>query len=188
MSRAGVVRAVGLALAALALAGTAGATSVRHQASAGGDWLAFGGTPDQNRHSSLTQITKSNVDQLGRLYTVNFMRIDPTVRRGEQSYPLERNGVIYMTTNDDNVWALKATTGDVIWRFQPSNVALFRNFGIVANRGVAYCNDRVFLLTLDMTIVALDASSGKELQRVPIANAVPGAYANYGYSETSAPI
>src|SRR5438270_152653 len=39
-----------------------------------------------------------------------------------------------------------------------------------------------------MTIVALDANTGKELQRVPIAKAVPGALANYGYSETSAPI
>jgi alcohol dehydrogenase (cytochrome c) len=188
VSRAGVVRAVGLALTALALAGTAGATSARHQASAGGDWLAFGGTPDQNRHSSLTQITKSNVDQLGRLYTVNFMRIDPTVRRGEQSYPLERNGVIYMTTNDDNVWALKATTGDVIWRFQPSNVALFRNFGIVANRGVAYCDGKLFLLTLDMHIDSIDPSNGHLIKRVAISDAVPGAASNFGYSETSAPM
>ncbi len=39
-----------------------------------------------------------------------------------------------------------------------------------------------------MTIVALDPATGAQLARVPISNAVPGAQANYGYSETSAPI
>ena len=76
----------------------------------------------------------------------------------------------------------------MLWRYAPDNVATFKNFGIVANRGVAYCDGRVFLLTLDMTIVALDPETGKQLARVPIGRAVPGAYANYGYSETSAPI
>jgi alcohol dehydrogenase (cytochrome c) len=183
-----VGRVAALVLAALALAGTAGATRTHGAAAVSDDWLAFGRTPDQNRHSPLTQITKSNIDQLGRLYTINFMKIDPTVRRGEQSFPLERNGVIYMTTNDDNVWALKATTGDVIWRFQPSNVALFRNFGIVANRGVAYCDGKLFLLTLDMHIDSIDPANGNLIKRVAIGDAVPGAASNYGYSETSAPM
>jgi hypothetical protein len=39
-----------------------------------------------------------------------------------------------------------------------------------------------------MTIVALDPATGKQLARVPISKSVPGAIANYGYSETSAPI
>ena len=54
--------------------------------------------------------------------------------------------------------------------------------------GVAYCDNSVFLLTLDMTIVALDPATGQQLARVPISQAVPGAQSNYGYSETSAPI
>ena len=86
-------------------------------------------------------------------YTVDFHAIDPTVRRGEQSYPVESNGTLYMTTNDDNVWALDALTGKVKWRWMPDDVAVFRNFGIVANRGVALCDGHVFVLTLDMTIV-----------------------------------
>ena len=93
-----------------------------------------------------------------------------------------------MTTNDDNVFALNATTGAVKWRWQPDNVAVFRNFGIVANRGVALCDGHVFVLTLDMTIVSLDPATGKLERRVPIAKAVPGASSSYGYSETSAPI
>jgi alcohol dehydrogenase (cytochrome c) len=151
-------------------------------------WAGFGNTPDQLRHSPLAQITPRNVDQLGRAFTVDFQKIDPGVRRGEQSYPLEENGTLYVTTNDDNVWALDATTGKVEWRYTPDDVAVFRNFGIVANRGVALCDGHVFLLTLDMTIVQLDARTGSLQRRVAIAQAVPGASMNYGYSETSAPV
>lgn len=151
-------------------------------------WRGFGNTPDEIRHSPLKQITKSNVDELGRVFTVDFRRIDPSIRRGQQSFPVEANGTLYVTTNNDNVFALDATSGDVKWRWRPDNEAVFQNFGIVANRGVALCDGHVFLLTLDMTIVSLDARTGKLERRVPIARAVPGASSNYGYSETSAPI
>ena len=134
--------------------------SARHGAGANVGWLGFGNTPDELRHSPLTEITKDNVSKLGRLFTVDFRAIDPSIRRGEQSYPVESNGTLYVTTNDDNVFALNATTGAVKWRWQPDNVAVFRNFGIVANRGVALCDGHVFVLTLDMTIVSLDAATG----------------------------
>ncbi len=151
-------------------------------------WGGFGNTPDENRHSPLTQINTGNVDKLGRVFVVDFRAIDTSVRRGEQSYPVVRNGTLYMTTNDDNVWALDATKGTVKWRWTPDNVAVFRNFGIVANRGVALCDGHVFVLTLDMTIASLDPATGELQRRVPIAKAVPGASSSYGYSETSAPI
>jgi alcohol dehydrogenase (cytochrome c) len=157
---------------------------------AGGDvgWLGFGNTPDENRYSPLTDIGLSNVSRLGRLYTVDFQALDPSVRRGEQSYPVVTDGRLVMTTNDDNVWALDPTTGKVEWRWRPDNVAVFKNFGIVANRGVAVCDGRVFVLTLDMTIAELSESDGHLIARVPIGRAVPGASSNYGYSNTSAPI
>ena len=66
-------------------------TSASARTSAGENvgWLGFGNTPDEIRHSPLTQITKDNVEQLGRLFTVDFRAIDPSIRRGEQSYPVE---------------------------------------------------------------------------------------------------
>ncbi|HSC92722.1 MAG TPA: PQQ-binding-like beta-propeller repeat protein [Gaiellaceae bacterium] len=152
------------------------------------NWLLFGRTADQNRYSPLTQITPGNVDGVGRVFKVDFRRLDPTVRRGEQSYPLAIDGVLYLTTNDNNVWAVNGTTGAVLWRYDPQKTAVYSNFGIVANRGVAYCAGRLFLLTLDMQIVALDRRTGRVVKQVPIAAAVPGASINYGYSETSAPV
>jgi PQQ-dependent dehydrogenase (methanol/ethanol family) len=181
-------RAIFLLVAALAAGTLLGSAAARDSATADVGWGGFGNTPDELRHSPLTQINPVNVDQLKRVYTVDFQKIDPTVRRGEQSYPVVSNGTMYLTTNDNNVWALNAATGQVKWRWTPDDVAVFRNFGIVANRGVALCDGHVFVLTLDMTIAQLDPATGHLQRRVPIAKAVPGASANAGYSETSAPI
>jgi alcohol dehydrogenase (cytochrome c) len=185
-------RALPRALAAALVVAAAGvlltSAAARNSAALNVGWGGFGNTPDELRHSPLTDITTKNASQLARVYTVDFHAIDANTRRGEQSYPVESNGTLYVTTNDDNVWALDALTGKVKWRWTPNDVAVFKNFGIVANRGVALCDGHVFVLTLDMTIVSLDAQTGKLEQQVPIARAVPGASSNYGYSETSAPI
>jgi alcohol dehydrogenase (cytochrome c) len=182
------VRVGAFLLVALAAGVLLGSAAARSGAVVAVGWSGWGNTPDEIRHSPLTEIDKGNVAQLGRLYTVDFLKLDPTVRRGEQSNPVESGGTLYMTTNDDNVWAIDATTGRVKWRWTPDDVAVFRNFGIVANRGVALCDGHVFLLTLDMTIVSLNPATGALQKRVPIAKAVPGASSAYGYSETSAPI
>ncbi len=138
-------------------------------------WGGFGNTPDENRHSPLTQIDDGERRRSSAaLFTVDFRQIDASVRRGEQSYPVESNGTLYLTTNDDNVWALDATTGKVKWRWTPDDVAVFRNFGIVANRGVALCDGHVFVLTLDMTIASLDPATGQLQRRVPIAQGGSG--------------
>jgi alcohol dehydrogenase (cytochrome c) len=179
---------VALGIAAVGVLLAVGGASARQAAAGDVNWLHWGNTPDQNRYSPLDQITPSNVDQLGRLFISDLNKFVPGIKKGQQSYPIVVNGVAYITSGDGQVFAINATAGDMIWKYAPNNLAVFKNFGIVANRGVAYCDNKLYLLTLDMTIVSLDAGTGKELARVPIANAVPGAYANYGYSETSAPI
>jgi alcohol dehydrogenase (cytochrome c) len=177
-----------LAVAAASVGIVLASASAGTNANANVGWGGFGNTPNELRHSPLTQITKGNVDGLGRVVTVDFHAIDAGVRRGEQSYPVVSGGTMYVTTNDDNVWALDATSGKVQWRWQPDNGGVFKNFGIVANRGIALCDGKIFLLTLDMRIVSLNPANGHLLKQVAIAQAVPGAASNYGYSETSAPI
>ena len=51
----------------------------------------------------------------------------------------------------------------MLWQYKPPNSALFKNFGIVANRGLAYCDGRLFIAQLDMKLVALRPSDGKVL-------------------------
>jgi alcohol dehydrogenase (cytochrome c) len=151
-------------------------------------WGGFGNTPDENRHTSLTLINKGNIDQLGRMFTLDFNKYFPGTRRGEQSYPVVVGDTMYVTTNEGNTYALDATTGAKKWMWSPTDIAVFNKAGIVANRGVAVCDGKVFVLNIDMTINALDQNTGNLIKRVPISAAVPGASTAYGYSETSAPI
>lgn len=181
------MRKLGLvALAGAALLLAAGGAPAAPQPS--GDWTSFGNTVDNMRHSPLGQITPANVAKLGRVYSVNLLSLDPDIHKGEQSYPLAVGGKLYETTNDGQVFAFEGTTGKLLWHFKPPNSAIFKNFGIVANRGLAYCDGALYLLTLDMHLNKLNPSTGALEGRVAISSAVPGAGANYGYSETSAPI
>jgi alcohol dehydrogenase (cytochrome c) len=155
---------------------------------ASGDWTAFGRTVDNNRYSPLAEITPRNVEQLGRVYTVDFLRVDPDTRRGQQSYPLAIGGTLYVTTNDANVFAIDGATGKILWQHKPQNSALFKNFGTVANRGLAYCGGKLFILQLDMRVIALRPSDGQVVGELAISQDVQNATVAYGYSETSAPV
>ena len=151
-------------------------------------WNGWGNTPDNQRYSSLTQIDKDNVDQLGRVFTLNFRSVDPIARLGQQSYPVVVGDRMYVTTGEGKTYAVDATSGKVIWKWYPDQIAVFNKAGIVANRGVAVCDGKVFVLNIDMTITMLNAQTGDVMKRVAISSAVPGAATRYGYSETSAPI
>ena len=109
------MRLIRLATATTLVAAVAVAVTIAGAASAAplpdGDWLGFGRTSENNRHSPLTEITPANVAQLGRAYTVDFKKIDPGVKIGEQSYPVAVDGQLYVTTNDDNVFKIDGATG-----------------------------------------------------------------------------
>ena len=115
-------RLVLVACVAAVAAGTLVASSISATAPRipNGDWPSFGRTVDNNRFSPLTEITPANVDQLGRVYTVDFLRIDPDTRRGQQSYPLAIGGTLYVTTNDANVFAIEGATGKILWQRKPA--------------------------------------------------------------------
>ena len=110
------------------------------------------------------------------------------MRRGQQSYPLAIGGTLYVTTNDATCSRSTAPPAGCSGSTSRANSAVFKNFGIVANRGLAYCGGRLFIPQLDMKLVALRPSDGRVVGEVAIKQDVPNASANYGYSETSAPI
>ena len=153
-----------------------------------GDWGTFGGTYDQVRHSPLTEISADNIDRLGRVFSVDFMALDDTIPPQNQSYPLVIDGVVYVTTSFNHVFAVDGETGEVLWEFTPPGIAHFENFGLSPNRGVAYCGGRLYMLTLDMRIVSIAARTGRPVDQVEIADAVEGAKPQLGYFNTAAPV
>jgi PQQ-dependent dehydrogenase (methanol/ethanol family) len=153
-----------------------------------GDWGMYGLTYDQTRHSPLTQVTKDNVNKLGRVFELDFRQLDRTIPNGQQSFPLAINGVLYVTTSADHVFAIDGRDGKVLWHYKPTDIGIFKNFGATPNRGVAYCDGKLFLLTLDMRLNSIDPRSGKEIASVRISDTVPGATGQFGYTETMAPM
>jgi PQQ-dependent dehydrogenase (methanol/ethanol family) len=178
-----VVVVAGLAVALVTAGGSAGQSP-----EGSSDWSTFGLDYGQTRHVTADQITTKNLDRLGRVADVNLQKVDPSLPGGQQSYPLEIGGTLYVTTSFDHAFALDARTGRVRWHFAPSRIGAFKNFGVTANRGLAYCDGRLYMLTLDMRILALDPGTGKLVQQRAISAAVKQARPEFGYYESAAPV
>ncbi|MGH2346418.1 MAG: hypothetical protein ACRDG4_14420, partial [Chloroflexota bacterium] len=111
------------AMAAMVMAGSMGAplthpsatTSTASAAGANADWPVFGGNADQTRYSPLDQITSSNVKQLGVAWTAS----EGKNLTEFETVPLVVNGTLYYTTDTDQVRAVNAATGKLLWQYTP---------------------------------------------------------------------
>ena len=84
-------------------------------------------------------------------------------KRGLESTPLVIDGVLYATGSWSRVYALDATSGRELWRFDPE-VPGWKGRNVccdVVNRGVAAWKGRIYLGTIDGRLIALDAATGK---------------------------
>jgi glucose dehydrogenase len=153
-----------------------------------GDWATFGYDYGQTRHVPFTGITKENVGELGIAWSLDFLAEDESIPPANQSYPIVIDGVVYVTTTFNHVFALDAKTGDIKWHWAPENIGFFKNFGVSANRGVAVGDGSVFIMTLDMHIYKLDQATGEQQQVLQIWDVVPESKPEFGYYESTAPV
>jgi quinohemoprotein ethanol dehydrogenase len=144
-----------------------------HTASAAGanvDWPRFGNTPDNTRFSQLTQINSSNVSQLGIAWTQS----EGTDQATWETMPVVDKGIMYFTTNADQVRAVNPATGALIWQFTPKvNFYLAVSgggAGVPTSRGVEVVNGTVYELTFDNQLIALQASTGEKLWSTQVAD------------------
>ena len=127
-------------------------------ASAGEEWLTYGGTYDEQRHSSLTSVNTDTVADLGVAWTY-----DLATNRGVESTPIVVDGVMYVTSAWSLVYALDAKTGEELWVYDPD---VDRAVGVkaccdVVNRGVAVYDGKVYVGVIDGRLEALDAETGE---------------------------
>ena len=128
------------------------------------NWLTYYGAYDANRYSPLDQINASNVGQLIPQWV--FQAGNVGLRSGATTYaweasPIVVDGVMFVSGWDGQLWALDATNGQELWRYRhasPFDVSLC--CGNV-NRGVAVAKGKVFVVTLNAHVVALDAETGE---------------------------
>jgi alcohol dehydrogenase (cytochrome c) len=92
--------------------------------------------------------------------------------------PLVMNGVMYVTTGDDDVFALNPTTGVQIWHYAPSDMPKISTLPVCCNndnRGVAYGMGLIFNARLDGNLVALNAKTGAVVWKTQVDTAANGA-------------
>ena len=95
--------------------------------------------------------------------------------------PIIANGVMYVTTAFNHVYALNAKTGEEYWHYKHAMAPVTTSCCGPINRGVAVYDDKVYLATVDAKLVALDAKTGSVVWQTEIANS------SRGYAETMAP-
>ncbi len=121
-----------------------------------GNWPNYNGTPDGNRYSALDQINVKNAGRLQLAWTY------PMTYNGLETTPVVVDGVMFVTGNNQ-VIALSALTGREIWRYErpksPGSI-ISGDAAIGVNRGVAMLGDRVFYLTDNAHLIALDRLNG----------------------------
>jgi alcohol dehydrogenase (cytochrome c) len=134
---------------------------------------------DRKNYSPLTQINKSNVKRLVPIWSTSLMN-----DAGELAAPTIYNGVMYVI-NGKWTFAIDVETGRQIWRtgvdVEPG-VQRVAPFGAI-NRGAATIyNGRIFRVTIDNHLLALDMKTGKVLWNQTFADW------KEGYTATGAPI
>jgi len=135
-----------------------------------GDWLMFRRTYNGWGYSPLDQITTANASHLHPVWSMATGQIE-----GHQAPPIVNNGVMFVATPGNQVLAVNAKTGDLLWRFKrpiPEDQFLLHP----TSRGVALWGDKVFFAASDATLVALDAKTGKEAWNAKVEDYAKGYY------------
>ncbi len=144
-------------------------------------WLTFSGDYTGRRHSPLTQLTPQNVAGLVPQWMFQT-DIPGFPGRGLEASPLVVDGVLYVTGNNNQAFAIDGRTGRPIWSYRrtlPPNFSASVCCGPV-NRGFALLGDRLYMGTLDAHLLALDRRTGSVVWDVEVgdlkkANAITAA-------------
>ncbi len=119
------------------------------------DWPSYNGDVGGNRYTSLRQIDKSNVKRVAPKW---IFRIPDAGRL--QGTPVVAGGVMYVT-HANECYALDAGNGRQIWRYQrPRSTGLAGDAATGINRGVALGGDKLFMVTDNAHLIALEPRHG----------------------------
>src|SRR2546425_10466829 len=132
-------------------------TSERLKKPEDGDWLMVRRTYDGWGYSPLDQISPNNVERLQPLWVFST-----GVANGHEAPPIVSNGVMFVATPGNQVIAIDAATGTLLWRYRrplPEGTIVLHP----TTRGVALFGDNVFFATNDAMLVAINAVTGNEV-------------------------
>jgi quinohemoprotein ethanol dehydrogenase len=137
-------------------AATAGAGSGFFSADDGGkDWPAGGRDQSDQHFSPLTQVNEDTVGRLGLAWYWDLPKPQLAI-----SVPLEVGGVIYTATGYSIVRAFSASTGKLLWEYDPvvRDRRMAQAWGI---RGLAYWKGHILFGAVDGRLMSVNARTGK---------------------------
>ena len=147
------------------------------------NWPTNGGNLYNQRYSPLTSINRDNVAQLKGVWRTRLRGSGAAPQYSGFAQPLVADGVAYVSTGANDVFALSIDTGEILWQYA-ANVG--SNVTSVCcgwnNKGVALSEDKVFIGQLDGKLVALDRATGK------VAWSIQAERWEENFSITSAPV
>lgn len=130
-------------------------------------WEVTGGSKDNIRYSSLLQIDTSNVKNLQLAWVYESEKGDSTTFGPMECNPIIIRDTLYGVTPKLKLFAINASTGDEIWKFNPAdsttNSTWHRN-NVNMNRGVAYWekeNDKRIIYTVGSIVLSVNAKNGE---------------------------
>ena len=156
-----VLSSIALAgLASQALAAEVTLQRLENAASEPQDWLMVHRDYNNSRHSPLDQVNRGNAKDLKLKFIVSIggTATGGALRGKEESTPLVDDGFMYVADTWSRVMKFDVRSGTQavpLWRYDPK-ITRART-----NRGLAMYGNKVFVLTYDARVIALDRDSGE---------------------------
>ena len=117
-------------------------TDARLESPEARNWLMYRRNYDSWGYSPLTAINARNVGNLAPVWTLST-----GANEGHQAPPIVNDGIMFVTTPFNQIIAVDAKTGDLLWRYRSSCPPT--SSGHPTNRGVALYGDKVYMATSD---------------------------------------
>ena len=121
------------------------------------NWITNGGNIYNQRYSSLGQINRTNVAQVKAVWRTSLNGSGLGQGYSQQAQALFYEGILYVVTGDNDVFAVDVETGKIRWKYD-ANVD-FENTVICCgrlSRGVGFGDGKIYVGRLDARLVALD--------------------------------
>ncbi|HEY2056551.1 MAG TPA: PQQ-binding-like beta-propeller repeat protein [Solirubrobacterales bacterium] len=152
---------------------------------AGDNWISNGGGTTNDRFSSLDEINTENVAELKGDWMTKIGQNATSAKFSAEGQALEYEGTIYISDGADDVFALDASSGEILWTYEPHLPPDPLGEVICCgwdSRGVAIGDGMVFVSQLNGDQVALDQQTGKVKWSTQVVTNQDG------FSITSAPL
>ncbi len=135
------------------------------------EWASYGNNPGGMRYVETDKLNASNVKQLKPAWIFHTNVVND--HTSFEAQPIVVDGVLYVTSPHNHVFAIDAATGELKWTYNPEDMPKLSELAICCgqvNRGVAVGDGKVFVGRLDGNLVALDANSGEVAWKVKVAD------------------